>query len=102
MNEIFDEQIKYVSDMINETNNEDIKNSLKNIAETLSRLKISISVGDNQELAQERLNKIIGFIDDIIQKISLLDGPTDEEIVDGLEILKSNLKSLFATKHNNI
>ena len=102
MNEIFDEQIKYVSAMINETNNEDIKNVLKNIAETLSRLKISISVGDNQELAQERLNKIIGFIDDIIQKISLLDGPTDEEIVDGLEILKSNIKSLFATKHNNI
>ncbi len=102
MNEIFDEQIKYVSDMINETNNEDIKNSLKNIAETLSRLKISINVDDNQEVAQERLNKIIGFIDDIIQKISLLDGPTDEEIVDGLEILKSNLKSLFATKHNNI
>ena len=102
MNEIFDEQIKYVSAMINETNNEDIKNSLKNIAETLSRLKISINVDDNQEVAQERLNKIIGFIDDIIQKISLLDGPTDEEIVDGLEILKSNLKSLFATKHNNI
>lgn len=102
MNEIFDEQIKYVSGMINETNNEDIKNSLKNIAETLSRLKISINVDDNQEVAQERLNKIIGFIDDIIQKISLLDGPTDEEIVDGLEILKSNLKNLFATKHNNI
>lgn len=102
MNEIFDEQIKYVSGMINETNNEDIKNSLKNIAETLSRLKISINVDDNQEVAQERLNKIIGFIDDIIQKISSLDGPTDEEIVDGLEILKSNLKSLFATKHNNI
>ena len=102
MNEIFDEQIKYVSVMINETNNEDIKKSLKNIAETLSRLKISINVDDNQEVAQERLNKIIGFIDDIIQKISLLDGPTDEEIVDGLEILKSNLKSLFATKHNNI
>ena len=102
MNEIFDEQIKYVSAMINETNNEDIKNSLKNIAETLSRLKISINVDDNQEVAQERLNKIIGFIDDIIQKISLLDGPTDEEIVDGLEILKSNIKSLFATKHNNI
>lgn len=102
MNEIFDEQIKYVSDMINETNNEDIKNSLKNIAETLSRLKISINVDDNQEVAQERLNKIIGFIDDIIQKILSLDGPTDEEIVDGLEILKSNLKSLLATKHNNI
>ena len=98
MEEVLKEQIDYISEMINETSSEYIKDSLEKIMDVLIRLSESFHLDNNISIVQDRLKGIIEFIEAITTKIEETDGPTDEETIDGLNILESNLKQCLNSK----
>ena len=98
MEEVLKEQIDYISEMINETSSEYIKDSLEKIMDVLTRLSESFHLDNNISIVQDRLKGIIEFIETITTKIEETDGPTDEETIDGLNILESNLKQCLNSK----
>ena len=98
MEEVLKEQIDYISEMINETSSEFIKDSLEKIKSVLIRLSESFHLDNNISIVQDRLKGIIEFIEAITTKIEETDGLTDEETIDGLNILESNLKQCLNSK----